>query len=78
MRGAVDLARPAVAPGAGPAAAMTFALLASSLTMTLATRRAVARARRGWLFATLALGLAFLAGAAIEYAHLLAARRRWA
>lgn len=54
----------------GPAAAMTFALLASSLTMTLATRATAARARRGWLLATLALGIAFLAGAAIEYAHL--------
>jgi cytochrome c oxidase subunit 3 len=53
-----------------PAAAMTFALLASSLTMTLATRATEVRARRGWLLATLALGLAFLAGAAVEYAHL--------
>ena len=56
-----------------PAAAMTFALLLSSLTMTLATRAPSVRARRGWLVATLALGVAFLAGAAIEYAHLLAA-----
>jgi len=54
-----------------PAAAMTFALLASSLTMTLATRAGGLRARRGWLMATFALGLAFLAGTAIEYAHLL-------
>jgi heme/copper-type cytochrome/quinol oxidase subunit 3 len=54
-----------------PAAAMTFALLASSLTMTLATRAPAAGARRGWLVATLALGVAFLAGAAIEYRHLL-------
>jgi heme/copper-type cytochrome/quinol oxidase subunit 3 len=54
-----------------PAAAMTFALLASSLTMTLAAR-ASGRARRGWLLATFALGLAFLAGTAIEYRHLLA------
>jgi cytochrome c oxidase subunit 3 len=54
-----------------PAAAMTFALVASSLTMTLATRAATLRARRGWLLATLALGAAFLAGAAIEYRHLL-------
>jgi heme/copper-type cytochrome/quinol oxidase subunit 3 len=54
-----------------PAAAMTFALLLSSLTMTLATRAATMRARRAWLFATLALGVAFLAGGAFEYAHLL-------
>ena len=47
---------------------MTFALLLSSLTMTLATRAPSVRARRGWLVATLALGVAFLAGAAIEYA----------
>jgi len=53
-----------------PAAAMTFALLASSLTMTLATRAVGLRARRVWLLVTLALGIAFLAGAAIEYAHL--------
>src|SRR5215468_7635810 len=39
-----------------PAAAMTFALLASSLTMTLATRAASASARRAWLDTTLALG----------------------
>lgn len=56
-----------------PAAAVTFALLLSSLTMTLATRAPSVRARRGWLVATLALGAAFLAGAAIEYAHLLTA-----
>src|SRR5215831_6412118 len=31
-----------------PAAAMTFALLASSLTMTLATRARTASARRAW------------------------------
>jgi heme/copper-type cytochrome/quinol oxidase subunit 3 len=55
-----------------PAAAMTVALLASSLTMTLATRAPALRARRGWLVATFALGLAFLAGTAIEYRHLLA------
>jgi cytochrome c oxidase subunit 3 len=55
-----------------PAAAVTFALLLSSLTMTLATRAPSVRARRGWLLATLALGIAFLAGAGIEYAHLLA------
>ena len=53
-----------------PAAAMTFALLLSSLTMTLATRAPTLKARRGWLIATLALGAAFLAGAAIEYGHL--------
>ena len=53
-----------------PAVAMTFALLASSLTMTLATRAAGLRARRVWLLATLALGIAFLAGVAFEYTHL--------
>lgn len=52
-----------------PAAAMTFALLASSLTITLAAR-SEARARLGWLLATLALGLGFLAGGAYEYTHL--------
>jgi heme/copper-type cytochrome/quinol oxidase subunit 3 len=56
-----------------PAAAMTFALLASSLTMTLATRAATLRARRGWLLATVALGISFLAGAALEYQQLLTA-----
>jgi heme/copper-type cytochrome/quinol oxidase subunit 3 len=56
-----------------PAAAMTFTLLISSLTMTLATRASSARGRRGWLLATIALGAAFLAGAALEYRHLLAA-----
>jgi cytochrome c oxidase subunit 3 len=54
-----------------PAAAMTFALLASSLTMTLATRARNASVRRAWLDTTLALGVAFLAGAAVEYRHLL-------
>jgi cytochrome c oxidase subunit III len=56
-----------------PAAAMTFALLLSSLTMTLATRAATVTRRRLWLGATLALGVAFLAGAAFEYRHLLGA-----
>ena len=37
------------------------------------TRAPSLRARRGWLVATLALGAAFLAGAASEYAHLLTA-----
>jgi cytochrome c oxidase subunit 3 len=54
-----------------PAAAMTFALIASSLTMTLATRAVSARVRQAWLDATLALGVAFLAGAAVEYRHML-------
>jgi cytochrome c oxidase subunit III len=54
-----------------PAAAMTVALLASSLTMTLAMRAPRVRERRRWLLATLALGVAFLAGGAIEYGHLL-------
>lgn len=56
-----------------PAAAMTFALLLSSLTMTLATRAPSLRARRVWLVATLLLSAAFLAGAGLEYAHLLTA-----
>ena len=56
-----------------PAAAMTFALLASSLTMSLATRAATVERRRRWLLATLILGLAFLGGAAFEYLHLLTA-----
>jgi heme/copper-type cytochrome/quinol oxidase subunit 3 len=54
-----------------PAAAMTFALLLSSLTMSLATRARTVAARRAWLLATLALGVAFLGGGAFEYAHLL-------
>jgi len=53
-----------------PAAAMTIALLLSSLTMTLATRAAAGGARRAWLLATAALGVAFLAGAGFEYSHL--------
>ena len=56
-----------------PAAIMTFALLASSLTMTLAARAMGLGARRAWLAATLALGLAFVGGGALEYAHLVAA-----
>ena len=54
-----------------PAAAMTFALLTSSMTMTLATRAGSLRPRRGWLLATFALGLSFLVGTALEYGHLL-------
>jgi cytochrome c oxidase subunit III len=54
-----------------PAAAMTFALLLSSLTMTLATRAPTVGRRRGWVLATRALGVAFLGGGAFEYAHLL-------
>ena len=54
-----------------PAAAMTFALLTSSLTMTLAMRAPGTRERRRWLLATLALGVAFLVCAAMEYGHLL-------
>ena len=53
-----------------PAAAMTFMLLASSLTMTLATRAADRKRRLLWLGATLALGVAFLAASVAEYAHL--------
>lgn len=56
-----------------PVVAMTFALLTSSLTMTLAVRAGRGRARAGWLLATLALGLAFLGGELLEYGHLLAA-----
>jgi cytochrome c oxidase subunit 3 len=58
--------------GLGLAAAMTFGLLASAFTMTQASRAAGARARLGWLAATVALGLAFLCGELIEY------RRLWA
>jgi heme/copper-type cytochrome/quinol oxidase subunit 3 len=53
-----------------PAAAMTFVLLASSLTMTLATRAVDRKRRVLWLGATLALGVAFLAAGVVEYAHL--------
>ena len=53
-----------------PAALMTFALLASSGTMSMAARCEPGRARRAWLAATLLLGAAFLAGGATEYAHL--------
>jgi heme/copper-type cytochrome/quinol oxidase subunit 3 len=55
----------------GPAAIMTFALLASSLTMALATAAERPAVRRRWLLATLLLGLGFLTGGAIEYAHLM-------
>ena len=50
---------------------MTFALLTSSMTMTLATRAGSLRARRSWLLATFALGIAFLVGTGLEYGHLL-------
>ena len=53
-----------------PVAAMTLALLTSSLTMTLAVRAGRGRARAGWLGATLAFGLVFLAGELLEYRHL--------
>jgi heme/copper-type cytochrome/quinol oxidase subunit 3 len=56
-----------------PAAAMTFALLVSSLTMALASGAASRRARLTWLFLTVALGSAFLAAAGVEYADLAAA-----
>jgi heme/copper-type cytochrome/quinol oxidase subunit 3 len=55
-------------------AAMTVALLTSSLTMTLAVAAARAgrgRARALWLGVTLLLGGAFLAGQALEYHRLL-------
>jgi heme/copper-type cytochrome/quinol oxidase subunit 3 len=56
------------------AAAMTLALLTSSLTVLLAL--AAARAERrwaaaGWLAVTVACGLAFLGGQGYEYHHLL-------
>jgi cytochrome c oxidase subunit 3 len=57
------------------AAAMTAALVTSSCTVTLAARAARAgrdTARVLWLVATIALGLAFLAGQALEYGHLVA------
>ena len=63
-----------------PAAAMTFALLHSSLTMTLATR-APAHCGRGGAgcCATLALGIAFLVGTRrSSTATCWAGRRRWA
>jgi cytochrome c oxidase subunit 3 len=53
-----------------PVAAMTLALLTSSLTMTLAVRAGRGRARAGWLAATLAFGLVFLVGELLEYRHL--------
>jgi heme/copper-type cytochrome/quinol oxidase subunit 3 len=55
-----------------PAAAMTFALLASSFTIARASGAATRRARVGWLLATLALGIGFLAGAIMEDVHLAA------
>ncbi|HVR64700.1 MAG TPA: heme-copper oxidase subunit III [Polyangia bacterium] len=58
------------------AAAMTFALLASSLTVALAVsaaQRGNRRAALAWLAATVLAGLAFLVGAEVEYTHLLSA-----
>src|SRR5262245_31068645 len=55
-------------------AAMTFALIVSSLTMSLAVLAAQAgrrRVRALWLAATVLLGLAFLGGQAYEYSRLL-------
>jgi len=54
----------------GLAAAMTLGLLASAFTMTQAARATEARARLGWLAATIALGLAFLGGELAEYRRL--------
>lgn len=51
--------------------AYTIALLASSATMWMAGRGA--EIRRGWLAATIALGLVFLIGQGREYARLLGA-----
>ena len=56
-------------------AIFTVLLLASSVTIWLAERsqrRGQAGAMRGWLFATIALGVAFLAGQGLEYAKLIA------
>jgi cytochrome c oxidase subunit 3 len=53
-----------------PVAAMTFALLTSSLTLTLAVDAGRGRARAGWLGATLVFGLAFLGGECLEYRRL--------
>lgn len=55
----------------GAAALMTFALLASSVTITLAARTDRRGRRLAWLGATLLLAVAFVAGGALEYAHLL-------
>lgn len=55
------------------AAIMTFVLLGSSVTMALAADADVAgraRAARGFVAATIALGLLFLGGQAFEYATL--------
>ena len=54
----------------GPAAMMTFSLLASSLTMTLAARAEARKPRLAWLAATLALALGFVGGGIFEYVHL--------
>ena len=56
--------------GLGLAAAMTFVLLASSFTMTEASRADGPRPRLAWLGATIALGLAFLGGEIAEYRRL--------
>jgi heme/copper-type cytochrome/quinol oxidase subunit 3 len=56
--------------GLGLGAAMTFLLLASSLTMTEAARAEGPRARLAWLGATIALGLTFLGGEIAEYRRL--------
>jgi cytochrome c oxidase subunit III len=56
------------------AAAMTLALLTSSLAVLLALSAADegrGGAARGWLVATMLCGLAFLGGQAFEYSHLL-------
>ncbi len=68
--------------GAGLAAAMTFGLLASAFTMTLAARATAARARLGWLGATVGLGARLSLGrgrrvpAALDGRRSGAARRR--
>jgi cytochrome c oxidase subunit 3 len=56
------------------AAVLTYVLLGSSLTMALAVDAAVrqrARAAAAWLWLTVALGVAFIAGQAFEWTHLL-------
>ncbi|MFL5308790.1 MAG: heme-copper oxidase subunit III [Polyangia bacterium] len=61
---------PRVHLGLEGAAAMTFALLASAFTVGEAARAVTARARTGWLAATLILGAAFLGGEVAEYVRL--------
>ncbi len=50
-----------------PAAFLTFALLAAAFTVGEAVRAPTARARTGWLAATVALGMLFLGGEVAEW-----------